>query len=79
MVELAGSASRDSKQQFWNQMVWYMRVQGWSKGRASHTYRDRYGVWPRGLRDDMPAMPSDETRKFVDKKLRQFLKTVGRR
>ena len=78
MVELTGPASRDSKQSFWNQMVWYMRVQGWSKGRASHTYRDKFGVWPKGLRDDTPAMPSDETRKFVDKKLRQFLKSVRR-
>ncbi len=78
MVELTGPASRDSKQQFWNQMVWYMRVQGWSKGRASHTYRDKFGVWPKGLRDDTPAMPSDDTRKFVDRKLRQFLKSVRR-
>ena len=79
MVELTGSASREGKQEFWNQMVWYIRVQGWSKGRASHTYKEKYGVWPRNLRDDMPAMPNDDTRKFVEKKLKQFLRSVGRR
>lgn len=79
MVELTGTASKDNKQQFWNQMVWYMRVQGWSKGRAANTYKDKFGVWPRGLRDDTPALPSDETRKFIDKKLKQFLRSVGRR
>jgi superfamily II DNA or RNA helicase len=79
MVELTGTAPKDDKQAFWNQMIWYMKVQGWSKGRASNTYKDKYGVWPRGLRDDMPALPSDETRRFVDKKLRQFLRSVGRK
>ena len=76
MVELTGTASKDGKQLFWNQMVWYMRTQGWSKGRAANTYKDKFGVWPRGLRDDTPAMPSDETRKFIDKKLKAFLRSV---
>jgi hypothetical protein len=79
MVELTGNISRDSKQEFWSQMVWYMRVQGWSKGRAANTYKDKFGVWPRGLRDDTPSLPSDDTRKFIDKKLKQFLRSVGRR
>jgi len=78
MIELAGNVSRDTKQDFWNQMVWYMKVQGWSKGRASHTYKDKFGVWPSGLRDDTPAMASDETRKYVEKKLRQFIRSVRR-
>jgi superfamily II DNA or RNA helicase len=79
MVELTGNISKDSKQEFWSQLVWYMRVQGWSKGRAANTYKDKFGVWPRGLRDDTPALPSDDTRKFIDKKLKQFLRSVGRR
>jgi superfamily II DNA or RNA helicase len=78
MIELTGTALREGKQQFWNEMVWYIRVQGWSKGRAAHTYKDKFGVWPRGLRDDTPCMPSDNTRRFVDKKLRQFIKTTRR-
>jgi hypothetical protein len=78
LVELTGPALREGKQQFWNELVWYIRVQGWSKGRAAHTYKDKFGVWPRGLRDDTPCMPSDNTRRFVDKKLKQFLRTVRR-
>lgn len=76
MIELSGTVSKDNKQQFWNQMVWYMRTQGWSKGRAANTYKDKFGVWPRGLRDDTPALPSDDTRKFIDKKLKAFLRSV---
>jgi superfamily II DNA or RNA helicase len=79
MIELSGTVSKDNKQQFWNQMVWYMRVQGWSKGRAANTYKDKFGVWPRSLRDDTPSLPSDETRKFIDKKLKQFFRSMGRK
>lgn len=79
MVELSGSASRESKQSFWNQMVWLQRYQGWSKGRAAHTYKDKFGVWPRGLNDNTPEMISSETKAFIDKKMRQFLKSIGKR
>jgi DNA repair protein RadD len=78
MVELSGSMPRESKQDFWNQMVWLMRYQGWSKGRASHTYRDKFGVWPRGLIDNTPTMVTAETKRFIDKKLKQFMKSIGR-
>ena len=79
MVELTGTASREGKQAFWNEMVWMMRYQGWSRGRASHTYRDKFGVWPKGLGEMNPVAPSPETRKFIDKKLHAFLKKIGRR
>ena len=78
-LEELGNAPKESKQQFWNQMVWLMRYQGWSKGRASHTYRDKFGVWPRGLIDDRPEIVSLETKAFIDKKMRQFLKSIGKR
>jgi hypothetical protein len=78
-LEELGNAPKESKQQFWNQMVWLQKYQGWSKGRASHTYRDKFGVWPRGLIDDRPEPVSLETKSFIDKKMRQFLKSIGKR
>jgi len=74
MVELTGTVTRESKQDFWNQMVWLMRYQNWSKGRAAHTYKDMFGVWPRNLVDNRPEAPSQKTMKFIDKKLREFRK-----
>jgi len=74
MVELTGTATRESKQDFWNQMIWLMRYQNWSKGRAAHTYKDMFGVWPRNLVDNRPEAPSPKTMKFIDKKLREFRK-----
>jgi superfamily II DNA or RNA helicase len=79
MEELSGTAPRESKQDFWNEMMWYIKVQGWSRGRAANTYRDKFGVWPRTLSDARPCMPSDETRRFVDRKLKQFLRSKGKR
>lgn len=77
--ELLGAAPKESKQEFWNQMVWLQRHQGWSRGRASHTYREKFGVWPKGLSDNTPAMPTPDTKKFLDKKLHAFLKKIGKR
>lgn len=77
MQELT-SVGREDKQRFWNQMVWLIRYKGWSRGRAGHTYRDRFGVWPRGLNDNMPEMVSLDTKKFIDKKTKQFLRSIGK-
>jgi DNA repair protein RadD len=81
MEELAAGAgvSRTTKQQFWNQMVWYQRYKGWSSGRAAHTYREQFGVWPRGLDDNRPMMPTPETQRIVNNKLKKFLRSMGRR
>ena len=79
LEELSGHIPKENKQQFWSEMVWMMRYQGWSKGRASHTYRDKFGVWPKGLSDSSPSIPSAETKRFIDKKLHAFLKKIGRR
>ena len=79
MVELTPSEKREGKQAFWSQMVWMIRYQGWSRGRASHTYREMFGVWPKGLAEDNPTPPSPETKRFIDKKLHAFLKKIGKR
>ena len=79
LEELTGAAARESKQQFWSEMTWMIRYQGWSRGRASHTYREKFGVWPKGLNDNNPVVPSAETKKFIDKKLHAFLKKIGKR
>ena len=79
LVELAAGGSRLDKQAFWSQMIWMMRYQGWSRGRASHTYREMFGVWPKGLAEDNPIPPSAETKRFIDKKLHAFLKKIGKR
>lgn len=40
---------RQTKQRFWSGLLWYVDNRGKSEGWASHRYKDRFGVWPRGL------------------------------
>ena len=77
MQELT-AGGRDDKQKFWNEMVYLMRYQGWSRGRASHTYRERFGVWPRNLNDNTPQIVSLDTKRFINNKLKKFLRSIGK-
>lgn len=79
MQELTAMSTRESKQEFWSMMQYYVRYEGWSRGRAANTYRDKFGVWPRGLNDNQVVMPSPEVKKFIQKKLHAFLKRIGKR
>jgi hypothetical protein len=55
-------------------MCQYMvKYHGWSPGRAAHTYKDKYGVWPKGLAET-PQTPSVEFNKAVKAALIRYLK-----
>ncbi len=47
---------------------------GWSNGRAAHTFRDKFGVWPRNLDERRTKPPTAEFEKFVKHRLIAFLK-----
>jgi len=79
MVELGATmASRESKQEWWSMLQWYVKVQGWSNGRAAHVYKDKFGVWPRGL-SDTPVMPSEAVAKFVQDGIRKYIRQIKRK
>jgi DNA repair protein RadD len=71
--------SHEGKQEFWSMMQYYVTYEGWSKGRAANTYRDKFGVWPRGLNDNQVTLPSPEVKKFIRSKLYAFLKRIGKK
>jgi superfamily II DNA or RNA helicase len=77
LQELTGAMTREDKQAWWSQLQWYVRNQGWSSGRAAHTYRDKFGVWPRGLHDT-PTPPSHDVVKFVDNKIKAYIRKIKR-
>lgn len=53
MEEIAGGAkpkaSKDEKQNFYSELLGYARFKGYKQGWADHKYKDKFGVWPRGL------------------------------
>ena len=77
MEELSGAMSRESKQNFWSELQWYVHHNGWSPGRAAHTYKEKFGVWPRNLSDRVET-PSPETVKFIDKRIRAYIRKMKR-
>ena len=42
--------SRDIKEQFYSEMIFYATQKGYKRGWAANQYRDRYGVWPNKIR-----------------------------
>lgn len=67
LVQLAGGrqqADRATKQRFWSGLLWYCDQRGYSEGWASHKYKDRFGVWPRGLSAKVEA-PDISCRNYV--------------
>jgi superfamily II DNA or RNA helicase len=77
LEELTGMVSRDDKQAFWGMCQWYIQFRGWSPGRAAHCYKDKFGVWPRGLADTA-APPDMAFEKFVKSRLIAYLKGKGK-
>lgn len=62
------------KQDWWSMCQYKIKYGGWSPGRAAHTYKEKFGVWPRGLNDQNIQAPTLEFEKFVKAKLIRYLK-----
>jgi superfamily II DNA or RNA helicase len=75
LQELTGAMSKSDKQEWWSMLQWYVQTQGWSHGRAAHVYKEKFGVWPRGLYDK-PVFPSQEIVKFIDKGIRAYIRQM---
>jgi DNA repair protein RadD len=70
--------SAEEKQEVYSELLGYQReraAQGKpvSDGYIAHTYRERIGVWPKGLQK-YPKVPSPETRNFIKHKNIKFAK-----
>jgi superfamily II DNA or RNA helicase len=78
MHELAGSMNMDDKQKFWSMCQHKVFYGGWSSGRAAHTYKDKFGVWPRGLIGST-STPTPEVIKFIDSRVKAYIRQMKRR
>jgi len=78
MEELKAAASRESKQDWYSMCQYMVKNHGWSPGRAAHTYKDKFGVWPKGLAET-PKTPSIEFDKAVKAALIRYLKGKGKK
>lgn len=62
-----------SKQDWWSMLYHNVLHKGWSRGRASHTFKEKFGHWPNGLQDK-PVMPNKEVDGFIKHRLIKYLR-----
>lgn len=67
-VEVRGAefakAERAEKQKFYSQLLGYQEACGYSHGWTAHKYKEKFGVWPRGL-SETPVTPSPEVARWI--------------
>lgn len=66
-------ATSEDKQQWWSELLSVAGARGRTRGWASNTYREKFGVWPRGLSDER-RVPGPEVIGFVKHKDIAFAK-----
>ena len=66
LEELVAGAkvARDEKQAFYSELIYIAREKNYKSGWASHKYREKFGVWPKGL-VEVPAQPSMKTMNWI--------------
>ena len=74
--ELGRDQGSDDKQRWWSMCLWKATYGGWTHSRALAQYREKFGVWPRGLSDRL-IKPDDRFERWIKASLIRYLK--GRR
>jgi DNA repair protein RadD len=67
LVQIGGAKRKFSmadKQEWWSGLLSIQGSRGYKRGWASNKYREKFGVWPKGLADQA-AQPSVEVTNFV--------------
>jgi len=76
LEELSGAMAKENKQEFWSQLQWYVKHTGKKPGWAAHTYKEKFGVWPRNLHDvEMP--PSPQVVDYIAKKTKNYVRKLS--
>ena len=62
-----GKGNKDDKQTFYSELLGYAQERGYNPHWASHKYREKFGVWPKGL-VHITRIPSLTTKNWVKHK-----------
>lgn len=68
-----GPASGENKQDWWSQLWYKVEFEGWREGRAAHVFREKFGTWPKNLRN-VSKPPGPAVEKFIRHRLMVYLK-----
>jgi len=79
LIELVAGvkARKDDKQIFYSELLYIAQQRSYNPNWASHKYREKFGVWPKGLADTT-IHPSINTQKWIRSKDIQWAKRRDR-
>ena len=60
----AGKLVAQNNQKFYSELLHYARIRDYKKGWAAHKYKEKFGTFPNGLRDE-PATTSQKTINWI--------------
>ena len=63
-----GKITMDDKQKFYSELLYIQIEKGYREGFAANTYRNKFGVWPKGLLE-MPKIASQSVRDYVKSRM----------
>jgi ribosomal protein L32 len=78
LQELNTGQTRQNKQEWWGMIRWHIDHAGWSPGRAAHTYKEKFGVFPRGLDNTVMLRPNQDVLNFIDQRLKAYIRSIKR-
>lgn len=64
----------EDKARFYAELLWLARDKGYSDGWCAHKYREKFGVWPNGMKGTAPRSPSPVTISWVRSRQIAFAK-----
>jgi len=76
-LQTANSKLKISNQDFYSQILHYARAKGFKEGWASHKYKEKFGVYPRGL-SQMAKPPTQETLNWIKSRAIAYAKSKAR-
>ena len=79
LLELQASNARleVGKQEFYSQILYYARAKGFKEGWAAYKYKEKFGVFPRGLHL-VAKPPTEATMNWIKSRAIAFAKSKAR-
>jgi len=78
LVEIGKNKKKFTKQEkeFWySWFEYYRRQKGYATGWTAHKYREKIGVWPRGMDNIAPREPGEEFKNYMKHLMIKFIKS----
>ena len=77
-MEELGAGSRDDRQSFYSQLIFIANDRGYNRGWAAHKYKEKFGVWPRNLKE-VTMIPEMKTLNWIRSRQIAWAKSKKRR